>query len=216
MDDSFYKAFFPPEVRVCGVKLRPFSLWHRVCLGAVDSPFLDGGREFTPADLLVALQICKTEWPNQPDLRPSLLGRWRKRRMTNSHIRFARAGRVFVRYLSDFSSRPQFWTSESDNRRILTGPPILSQVCSLVANGHSLKDAWNMSPGEADWYDCTQAERMGAEDRFLWEDDLEDDLPDLNEVDEETLMKQAILDLGPERAKQWAKARKESARTNKC
>lgn len=104
-------------------------------------------------------------------------------------------------------SRPEFWQSTGDERRSLTGPPVLLTVSNLTAHGIPLADAWNMSPGEASWYEAVFAEREGSEDRFLWEEDLLDDLPDLNEVDEATLYEQAIIDLGEDGAKIWLQAR---------
>jgi hypothetical protein len=61
LSDAQYAAACAPAHmwRVCGVRLRPFSLGHLLALNGVGSPFVERHfTEATPLDLVSAIRIC--------------------------------------------------------------------------------------------------------------------------------------------------------------
>ena len=107
MDRRFLSAFTDPApVRMLGRLVYPFCLKHRVRLMAVDSPLIREG-EITPADLMLAVQICAEE----PIGDFSLADKWRVLRMTSNRAKFEKNLERFVTYVH-ISAWPKFWEKE--------------------------------------------------------------------------------------------------------
>ena len=62
MEKRWIKAatILPPTLKVCGVRLLPFCLRHRVVLEALNSPVLGSIEAVTPSDLLMAVRTLST------------------------------------------------------------------------------------------------------------------------------------------------------------
>lgn len=58
MDAAFYRAALPEPFRICGVKLRPFSLGHAILFKRFQIPFLDDEGEPTFNDFVTAIILC--------------------------------------------------------------------------------------------------------------------------------------------------------------
>lgn len=133
--------------------------------------------------------------------------------MERSGSIFLREFEAFALYLKDHTSRPRFWSVvDGGAYRDVSGPVVMWTVAGLISNTTlSPKEVWNLSVGEASWYDASIAEREGSQLRFLWDDDLvDDDLSSVGELTEDEIYKQAISDLGQEGADKWYQARKEN------
>jgi len=211
VDDSFYRAFLPAEHRVCGLKLKPYSSWHALILYAIKSSLVEGQGNTTPSDLVIACRVCQTTWPKQPSLKMRLRDWFRVKWMERYPSAFLREFESFALYLKDHTSRPQFWNVvEGGSFREVTGPVVMWTLAGLITSSTlQPKQAWNMSVGEAAWYDASIAERNGSHLRFLWDSDVENP-PVQDNLSEDELYEQAVEHLGSEAADRWYKARKEN------
>lgn len=137
----------------------PFCLKHRVRLVAVDSPLVREG-QITPADLMLAVQICAEE----PIGDFSLADKWRVMRMTSDRRRFDRELERFIAYVQ-ISAWPKFWEKEGKAGEDAGGsmPWPLSVVAALVSNGIPEQRAWEMPECQAVWYSCAFAKAKGVD-----------------------------------------------------
>lgn len=209
MDDTFYQAFFTGDSKVLGYYLKPFSLGHVLTLNAINSPLLDPEGVINPSDLLIALKVCSMSYPYDNSLKPSLLDLCKKLWIEKKVERLRKYANIFNGYVQMHTSKPRFWKDELGSSKELTAPSILSLAASLVSSGLSQQETWEMSIGKAVWLDAAIVERNGAELRFLYEQDLTDDLPDLNELSDAEVYKIVLKDLGKVDADRWMKVRKE-------
>jgi len=60
--EPYTKAMLVSAPRIAGVRLRPLSCWHVLCLLAFGSPFATRDRPITEQDVIVALMICASGW----------------------------------------------------------------------------------------------------------------------------------------------------------
>ncbi len=200
MDDGFYTAFTGGGGRLLGRRVRPFSHWHALLLSAIESPVLLSPNAVSMDNVLIALRVCGTKWPDIPNLGytipdagQKLLAKWRPARLHNS------AGWL-GEYLSEFTSRPEFYLSESaKNGEGFTAPPLLSTVSYLIGKGFTEERAWNMSLGEASWYEATLLERDGAKLRFSYEEEATEE----EELTEEEILDNASAMLPPSIVDEW-------------
>lgn len=178
MDDRFFTACFPGEVRACGRDLKIFSAYHVLLLRAIGSPFARSDGEIRPADLLAAVCACRHRFGEPVDMRPRLRDAVWKWRMDRKPGLFRRECEAFSRWVAEHSNTPRFWTviSGGEKTRDLTGPDILTLVVPVMMRMGLSEDAvWNMSYGRLHWYHAEVQEIEGSSRRFLWEDDLEDE-----------------------------------------
>lgn len=190
-----------------GYRLRPFCLGHVLILQAIDSPVLKEEGEVSASDLIIALKACSSTWPFNPDLKLGLIDHLRKSMLRKSKVKLRDAVVAFELYVRSHTSRPRFWKVEASmNSMDITSPSILSLAVSLSSIG-SQEEIWSMSLGKASWYDSVLLEKKGAKLRFFYDSDIEDDLPDLDELSEDELFEMAIRDLGIEKAKVWRENR---------
>jgi hypothetical protein len=208
VDENFYRSLFPGTHRVLGRELLPLSFFHLLALRAVESPLLDPDGDVELPDLMVAVKICRSRFPSQPNLRPcfreKLLFLWRK----DDRAFLARETEKFLAYKTAHEAfGPRFWENENEIvPRTLSAPAILARVVSLERRTNfTHQQIWNdIPPGYAAWLDGAIAEQEGAELRFEQPDDFaEDELPDLREAGAQELYEQAVRDLGREAADDW-------------
>lgn len=117
------------EHRVMGVRLRPFSCWHKFQLEHWNSPVLIGGA--TLWDLWVAAQICRSQYPHRP--------RFKKRRawwhfcwwVWHGRFHVAREMDKFIAYLQEYNAPPKTWTGTgSAHKKLVEALRYLMEVTS--------------------------------------------------------------------------------------
>ncbi len=150
--------------RVLGRRLRPFCLWHRFLLEAIESPLLIPGATLLPVDLRRAVAICRNRF-REGRVRPlpSLLDAWRL-----AGRGFAREQAAFEEYIGDFHVRPIYAiktdTGSKAKRGFPAGPPpeILSLVGDIIG-WSSWPDwrVWELPIGEVHFYaSCVENARL--------------------------------------------------------
>lgn len=166
MEKRWIKAatILQPEIRVCGVRLLPFCLRHRVALEAINSPVLDTSKPMTAKHLVAAVKILSSSRLDQIVTPPTLREKFWVARMTyGEEILVAEMGKL-IAYLNEQAFWPRFWDkSESNNTSSKEGIPWqLVVVASLVRNGCTLEEAWTMPEAEAIWMHVAHSTASGA------------------------------------------------------
>lgn len=181
MDDRFFTAYFPGAATVCGRLLETFSPYHYLLLKAIQSPLSDPDGINRPADLLAAVAACRNQFGTPISIKPTFRDLvWRLRMDRNPQL-FKREIVKFSRWMTSHSSGPRFWeiTSGGPCTRELTGPNILTLIVPVIMKtGMSEETVWNMSLGRLQWLSAEISEIEGSTMRFLFDDDLTEDIPD--------------------------------------
>lgn len=171
LDESFAEAWVNSTHRVLGLKLLPFSLWHRFQLELIDSPILKEGAIKTvdlPFVLEHAIHACRVTYPDTVAAKIGLVSmRWRLAgRNINEEMR------KFGAYLSDHFAIPKFLPPIK--KRYLPDtvnhpPPENMQIFSAVATmtGWPAEEIWMMPIGQAYWYAAGHWYQSGQELDFL-------------------------------------------------
>lgn len=169
MDEDFFQACLIGEHRVMDVKLKAFSLMHRLILTAIESPVVMRGHVGF-LDLCIAVKICGAEHPLLLSFRPS----WRDKILYAQHRlrlrwygkdpHFARELAAFQAYLSDHTCAPNLMESLDETEGETSGIPwILSVVAVLTRSGGlTFSEAWRMSEGKVLWLYATHMRLEGA------------------------------------------------------
>ncbi|MBU3720741.1 MAG: hypothetical protein FGM22_08295 [Burkholderiaceae bacterium] len=147
MSDSLAECIFHASHRVCGRRLRPFSLWHAWLLGFARSPYVGEAEVATPADLALAIEICSKPASSPGDCRGFSLraDAGLVRRIVKAGFR--RPGQEFRAYLDDYVALPACWE--------MKGRPVRSDVCLysvavLMRHGRKTeREAWATEFGYA-------------------------------------------------------------------
>ena len=173
MDARYLKAttVLPLDVKVCGKRLMPFCLRHRVQLEAIDSPFLDyQKRSFKAVDVIMAVRIMSTldkvRVGEPMNLREQFYLIW----LNASQDRLARAvGRV-LGIMFESCSYPKIWTKQE--KKVKENIPwTLACVANNVRHGCSLEEAWTMPEGEAVWMSISHGIYNGSDVQIVSTDD---------------------------------------------
>jgi hypothetical protein len=173
MDARYLKAttVIPLDVKVCGKRLVPFCLRHRVQLEAIDSPFLDyQKRSFKAVDVIMAVRIMSTldkvRVGAPMNLREQFYLVW----LNASQDRLARAvGRV-LGIMFESCSYPKIWTKQE--KKVKENIPwTLACVANNVRHGCSLEEAWTMPEGEAVWMSISHGIYNGSDVQIVSTDD---------------------------------------------
>lgn len=171
MDARFLCAVHAKGAKVCGAELRPFSLSHRIALSALDSPFLAGDKPIAPSDLLLALRVCShTDAHRRTVGRPSFAEKLRYWRWVFNHELFVRACGDFVRYMEVQACGPKLLGDDREPAGRNDLPWELCVLATLVRNGYTESEAWNMSESTAVWFYVAFLRADGA-DIKLWSPD---------------------------------------------
>jgi hypothetical protein len=151
-----------PEIRVCGVRLLPFCLRHRVALEAIDSPILLSDQPLTAKHMIAAVRILSTH--NLEEIRRphTLRESWWIGRLTFSNAVLAQEAAKLVAYMEAQSLWPRFWTKEDAGVRSGGVPWPLALVANLTRNGCTLTEAWTMPEAEAVWLHVANTIASGA------------------------------------------------------
>ena len=170
-DERYVEAVLhvPGGHRVFGVKLRPFSAWHRTVLEYVDSPVMAGG-EVKPADLRLAVEICRRGYPDMPVVKRGLWARICAESRARKDARnkgFAREQEAFSAYLADYISMPVVMFSGSKGTVESAMIPDIDQTLMDVAvyrfyTGCPRNEPWDLPIGELGWMNTAIARTQGV------------------------------------------------------
>lgn len=175
MDARYLKAttVLPLDVKVCGKRLMPFCLRHRVQLESIDSPFLDfQKRSFKAMDVILAVRIMSTLEKVHISSKMNWSEQFHYLILDNSRERLARAvGRV-IGIILESCSYPKVWSKKQSNVKENI-PWTLACVANNVRNGCSLEEAWTMPEGEAVWMSISHGVYNGSDVQIISSDDEE-------------------------------------------
>ena len=181
------------NVRILGHRLRKFSLWHRVLLRTVESPFAKGKGNVTMWDIRVLVGICELPFGNSdvshPWLMPfllrlraalSVLIPFRGRALPgqpNAQERALAALRdQVINYCGDYlqepvySIRPPETDGKARKSQLPAGraPDELEQVSDIVGYTHWPQEyVWNMPIGQANWWRAMAIRAAGNDIDFV-------------------------------------------------
>jgi hypothetical protein len=161
MSEALEECVFNGRHVICGVEMRPFSIWHFWLLEFVGSPYVgaDGG---TAADLALALKICSTpasspigaslpDFSADPILVEAING-----------MGILQASLAFQNYLRDFVALPRCW--QTGEGRSVKSPVCLYMVAVLMRCGRmGHEEAWSVPFGYARHLVLALAEAGGNE-----------------------------------------------------
>ena len=168
MEQRWIKAatILRPEIRVCGVRLLPFCLRHRVALEAIDSPVLNPSRPMTAKHLVAAVKILSSSKIEDIVTPPTLREKFWVARMTFGEKILVEEIAKLVEYLNAQAFWPRFWEKgdQGDNKTNKAGIPWqLAVIASLTRNGCTIEEAWTMPEAEAIWLHIAHSTAMGAD-----------------------------------------------------
>jgi hypothetical protein len=163
MENRWIQAatILPPTLEVCGRRLLPFCLRHRVALEAIGSPVIHTDKPVGADDLLAAVRILSSH--DLTELRkPSTFseGLWLARMRWNRKALLTEAAKLHY-YFEAQSLWPRFWQSEKGEKDYGTPWPLVV-VAALMRNGCSYEEAWTMPEAEAIWLHVAHAQAAGA------------------------------------------------------
>lgn len=168
MDKRWIKAatILQPSTEVCGIRLLPFCLRHRVALEAIDSPVLEPSKPMTPKHLVAAVRILSSRTLDEIVKPATLRDKFWVARFTFSEELLIAEVHKLITYLNEQAFWPRFWEKgePGDNKASKSGIPWqLAVVASLTRNGCTLEEAWTMPEAEAIWLHIAQSTALGAD-----------------------------------------------------
>jgi len=173
MDARYLKAttVLPLDVKVCGKRLMPFCIRHRVQLESIDSPFLNHqDRSFKVMDVIYAVRVMSTLGKARINAPITLSEQFYIIYLNANRNRLARAvGRV-LGIIWESCSYPKLW-SNKDKKTKENIPWTLACVANNVRNGCSLEEAWTMPEGEAVWMSISHGIYNGSDIEIISTDD---------------------------------------------
>jgi hypothetical protein len=177
-------TILPPTIKVCGRKLLPFSLRHRVALESIDSPLLDFSKDIGAEDVMAGAKILSTY--DMKEAREGL-SFWELVTLKNMRISKKKLKEEAYKLLIYFQAQslyPRFWESDKPSK----DNPIdwkLIVISNLVANGVSLTEAWTMPESEAVWLHMAFLQRSGCDIKLVSDHEWEVMQKELAELEAE-------------------------------
>lgn len=170
VDASFAEAWLSGNHVIFGLKLKPFSYWHRFLLQVGNSPVLQEDTEepISRSDIYKFCKVCTLSYPNVFKIT------WiDKIRLL---LRGAITPEALHLYLEDHNQFPEFWEGNDDDKAsggksLNDAPEPLASIVSLMSLGYTEVEAWDMPIGKASWILATYAKQQGAELSFLSQDE---------------------------------------------
>ena len=159
----------PPTIEVCGTRLLPFCLRHRVALTAIGSPVLTQDKDVTGSDLIAAVRILSSRTIEEVR-RPTTWREawWASRLRRNRSLLIAEASKLIV-YFQAQSLWPRFWEKAKKPSQDCGTPWELVVVASLIRNGCTTEEAWTMPESEAVWLHIAHVQANGADVQIVSE-----------------------------------------------
>jgi hypothetical protein len=152
-----------PTIEVCGYRLLPFCLRHRVALEAIGSPAMDKSLPMTCSHILAAARILSSH-----DLeilrKPSKASdNYYATRMGFSQKYLFNEIMKLHYYFEAQSLWPRFWEKEGSPEGRDSGTPWqLVIIASLVRNGFTSEEAWTMPESQAVWLHIANSQASGC------------------------------------------------------
>lgn len=167
MDTRLARSFYSEGSTVYGYSLKPYCLLHSVQLEALDNPVAVGG-EITPADLIVAAQVCSKHEAVTRFKRH----RWRQlRRLPCVELE------KWELYLSASQSGPALFERPSNGSGGSLNAPWQQIIATKLQRdlGMSYRDAWTLPEGRILWEYYSLREQQ-EEDSLILSEALERDM----------------------------------------
>lgn len=177
-DPAFLEAFENTAHCVYGLRLKPYSAWHRLCLESIDSPVL-AGDPLTPLELYAAARVCSSSFGLVPDYgAPKNWWQRFKLRVALRRHGIAKEVNSFNEYLRDYESGPQYWPDEGSEGAVPSKCAEMDQVLELVAHviretGWDAATVWNLPIGQTRWYSAAFLKLSGVDVPFWTPQDAE-------------------------------------------
>lgn len=118
-DERFAEAFFhEPRRKVMGVRLLPFSYWHKVQLEFFQNQSIAG----TPTlwELWIASRICRTRYPEHIKLNQAYPSYWYLVwKLLHGWRRLNREAVKFWKHVGDYASGPKLWSGKGGSKKRL-------------------------------------------------------------------------------------------------
>jgi hypothetical protein len=177
-------TILPPTIKVCGRRLLPFCLRHRVALQAINSPLLSMDSDIRAEDVIAGAKILSSH--NIEDFRKPLsffeLIYLHNMRVSKKKLK-EEAGKLLL-YFHAQSFWPKFWDQEKKGKDIGVEWPLVV-VANLTKNGCSLNESWTMPEAEAVWLHVANMIAEGADVKLVTEAELEAMEKELKELEAE-------------------------------
>lgn len=168
-DERYIEAVIHAEKHVVlGRRLRPFSMWHRTQFEAFALPILTEPGRMMPNDLRLAVNVCRTIFPNtaKPPATKGVRGWWNRiMGLWSIHTgSFAVEMNRLQIYVADYYSTPviEFLKKGEGEQE-----PDVDEGLDVVANYRSVtgcprSEPWDMPIGELYWMHVVIAKQKGA------------------------------------------------------
>lgn len=174
-EENFAESWLSSRHKVFGLKLRPFSHWHRFLLATAQSPLLKEDEEFTLSDVYRFCKICSVTYPKTPtfgwvDKLRCILFR-KKHNSLSDQIKD---------YLDDHNALPQYSIQQEEDKATVGDdgvndpPEPITQIISLMSLGYTEKEAWDMNIGKSSWVLTVHAKMQGV--KILFDSAKEDQI----------------------------------------
>lgn len=180
--------------RVLGRKLRPFCLWHRLLLKAVDSPFLKGKAQYTLRDVRIFVGICSLGYGQSKTRKPWIIPATiyvraflvaifsRKKAELNPLQRIlTKQIEQALEYAGEYLQEPEFCIIPAEKRPKQTRstprgrcPDELEQIADIIGwTGWSQRTCWELPIGQANWLRICALQAKGNDIDFVTEEERE-------------------------------------------
>jgi hypothetical protein len=161
-------TILPPTIKVCGRRLLPFCLRHRVALEAINSPVLNINASVGATDIINAVRILSTHDMAEARKPLGFIDGFYYRSMQLSRKKLQREANKLLIYFTEQSLWPRFWEESKNPRdRGIDWPLIV--VANLTRNGCSLTEAWTMPESEAVWMHIANLANDGVDVKIVTE-----------------------------------------------
>jgi hypothetical protein len=177
-------TILPPTIKVCGRRLLPFCLRHRVALGAINSPLLSLESDIRAEDVMAGIKILSSY--NIQDFKKPLsfieLIHLHNMRVNKKKLK-KEAGKLFL-YFQAQSLWPRFWDQDKKGKDIGVDWPLVV-VANLTKNGCSLNESWTMPESEAVWLHVANLIGDGVDVKLVTETEFKAMENELKELETE-------------------------------
>jgi hypothetical protein len=161
-------TILPPTIKVCGRRLLPFCLRHRVALEAINSPVLNINASVGATDIINAVRILSTYDMKEARNKLGFIDGYYYRSMQLSRKKLQREANKLLTYFTEQSLWPRFWEESKNPRDHGIDWPLVI-VANLTKNGCSLTEAWTMPEAEAVWLHVANLISNGVDVKLVTE-----------------------------------------------
>lgn len=165
MENRWNKAatILAPTVEICGRKLLPFCLRHRVALEEIDSPLLNLEKSMTVDQLLATVRVLSTH--SLEEIRKPFS--WNElllaKKLSKNRKLFIEQCYNLSLYMQAQSLWPRFWVKDNDSGNSSSIAWSLAVVTSLMRNGCTYEQAWTLPESEAVWMHIAHSRAEGSQ-----------------------------------------------------